>query len=108
MADGVRITVYGAEAIAEARAAILPGLVRIADAIVEDARASAPVLTGHYRDGVRTEVSGEQVSVVDDDPLAGFKEYGTHDTPAHATLTDAARQYGKYSGIQPKGHRRRR
>jgi hypothetical protein len=107
MAGGVRVTVFGAEAIREARASIMPDLEHVGEQIVADARASAPVRRGDYRDGVELEVSGDQVRVVDNDPAAGFKEYGTSDTPAHATLTDAARRYGKYSGVQPKGRRRR-
>lgn len=107
MATGVRITVYGAQAIAEAAKASLQGRTEIAEKIAEEARAAAPVLTGAYRDGIHAEVDGNNVRVVDDDEDAIYKEYGTSRTPAHATLTDAARKYGKYSGTQPRGRRRR-
>lgn len=74
----------------------------MAKEIAGEARAAAPVLTGDYRDGIGVESSGTSVSVVDDDPDAIYKEYGTVDTPAHAVLTDAARRRGRYSGWQPR------
>jgi hypothetical protein len=105
VADGVRITVYEAEAIAEALKLSTPVRAQIAEEIAQDARASAPVLTGKYRDGIHAEISGNDVRVVDDDEDALYKEYGTSTHAAHATLTDAARKYGKYSGMQPRGRR---
>lgn len=102
MAD-IRITVYADQAIREARHLSTPELVEVAEQIVGDARAAAPVDTGEYQTGMAVEVNGDTVRAVDNDPEAGFKEYGTSDTPAHATLTNAARRYGKYSGVQPKG-----
>lgn len=102
MAAGVRVTVYGAQAIAEARRLSTPRRAEIAHAIADTARSNAPVLHGDYRAGIGAEVSGDDVRVVDTDEDAVYKEFGTSDTPAHATLTDAARQYGKYSGWQPK------
>lgn len=104
MAD-IRITVFDAEAIAAARKLSTDGRAEIAEQIVAEARAAAPVLTGAYQTGMEVEVDGETVRAVDNDPDAGFKEYGTSDTPAHATLTNAARRFGKYSGIQPRGRR---
>lgn len=98
MAGGVRITIYGAQAIAEAAAASVKAREEIARQIAADARASAPVLTGEFRDGIHA----DGVSVVDDDPESIYKEYGVVDRPAHATLTDAARKYGKYTGMQPR------
>ncbi|MCM6778032.1 HK97 gp10 family phage protein [Nocardia sp. CDC159] len=74
----------------------------IAADIAAEARAAAPVLTGQYRDGIAVEASGDDVRVVDNDPDAVYKEYGTSDTPAHAALTDAARRRGRYSGWQPR------
>jgi hypothetical protein len=100
---GFRVTVYDAETAREARRISTEDRVKIAEQIARTAIGNAPVLTGEYRAGIGVEVSGDDVSVVDNDPEAGFKEYGTADTPAHATLTDAARQYGKYSGMQPRG-----
>ncbi len=69
--------------------------------MADDARAAAPVLTGKYRDGVGVTVSGTDVKLVDEDDLAIHKEYGTSDTPAHATLINAASAYGTYHGRRP-------
>lgn len=89
----------------------LPGLVRkqsvadrreIANQIAGDARSSAPWLTGAYSTGIGVEVDGDTVRVVDNDPDAIHKEYGTSDTPAHASVTNAAMAYGKYSGMKPR------
>lgn len=76
--------------------------IKVAQGIVDEARANAPVLLGNYRDGMRVEVSGNRVQVVDDDWRSFFKEYGTSNTPAHATLTNAAMNHGKYSGMRPR------
>lgn len=64
------------------------------------ARTTAPVVTGAYRDGigVRVNQGTGAVNLVDDDPLATIKEYGTVDTPAHMTLTNAVRRYGRLAG----------
>lgn len=102
MAGGVRIVVYEAQAQAEAYILSTEGRARIAEQVAANARASAPVLTGEFRDGIHPEVNGNDVRVVDDDEAAIHKEYGTHSTPAHATLTDAARQFGKYTGMTPR------
>lgn len=99
----VRITVYDAVVRREARRLSTPERVEVAENIVSDARAVAPVRTGEYQTGMQVEVDGDNVSAVDNDPESGWKEYGTADTPAHATLTNAARRYGKYTGVQPKG-----
>lgn len=64
------------------------------------ARAIAPVVFGAYRGGIGVRVnrgSGD-VEMVDDDPLAVIKEFGTVDTPAHMVLTNAARRYGRFVG----------
>ncbi|MEJ6019874.1 hypothetical protein [Corynebacterium sp. H113] len=74
----------------------------IAGKIAADARSSAPVVTGAYRGGIGVEEDGDTVMVVDNDPDAIHKEYGTSDTPAHAALTNAAMAYGKYSGMRPR------
>ncbi len=67
-----------------------------------EARSDAPVLTGAFRDGIGVEVDGLHVAIVDSDPDAIYKEYGTSDTPAHATLTNAASRFGRYSGWRPR------
>lgn len=102
MANGVRITIYARQVLAEARRLSTEPRARIAHQIATDARAAAPVVTGEYRDGIGAEVSGDEVRVVDNDDTSPYKEYGTSDTPPHATLTNAARAYGRYSGWQPR------
>lgn len=97
MAGGSRVTIYGDQARAEAFEASIKAREAIAQQIASEARAAAPVLTGEFRDGIHA----DGVRVVDDDETAVHKEYGTSDTPAHATLTDAARRHGKYTGMQP-------
>ena len=103
----VRVTVYAAQAAREAAAASLEGRRRIAEQAAADARATAPVRTGAYLAGIGVEVSGDEVRIVNNDPDAIHKEYGTSDTPAHATMTNAARRYGRYTGMQPGRGRRR-
>lgn len=100
---GARVTVFAAVAIAEARRISTPERVQIANEIAAEAKADAPVRSGAYRNGIEVQVEGERVSVVDMDPDAVYKEYGTSDTPAHASLTEAAMNHGRYSGWQPKG-----
>lgn len=100
---GVTITVYGAECVAEARELSTQDRAQIAQEIAAIARATAPVLTGRFQAGIGIQVDGNQVEVDDEDPTAGYKEYGTSHTPAHATLTSAASQFGRYSGVQPRG-----
>lgn len=99
----IRVTLFREELLRQARLLSTEQRVEIAEEIARDAIASAPVLTGEYRGGIGVEASGEDVAVVDIDPEAIYKEYGTSDTPAHAVLTDAARKRGKYSGMKPKG-----
>lgn len=100
MAD-VRITVFDAEAIRQAVELSTEDRVQIADEIADESRAAAHVDTGEYQSGIGVEVDGTRVAVVNSDETAGFKEYGTSDTAPQATMTNAARQHGKYSGIQP-------
>lgn len=95
--------VFARQAIAEAYRLSTPKRVQIAEEIVSEARAAAPVQTGEYRDGIHSEVDGDRVAAVDDDPESIYKEFGTSTTPAHAVLTDAARKHGRYSGWQPRG-----
>ncbi len=75
-----------------------PGRKKVAAAVVADARILAPVVTGAYRDGFAVSSSGDAVSVVNTDPTATYKEYGTVDTPAHGTMAAAASRHGKLLG----------
>jgi hypothetical protein len=99
----IRVTVFPTEAIRQAFEASTPRRRQIAAEIATEARANAPVRTGEYRDGIGVRNEGDRVFVEDTDPEAVWKEFGTSDTPAHAVLTDAARQHGRYTGWQPKG-----
>jgi hypothetical protein len=101
--EAFTITLYGPQLAAEVMEAATDGRIQVAEAIAAQARADAPVKTGEYRDGIGIQVQGDDVRVVDEDEDAGYKEYGTHNTPAHAVLTDTARQYGRYTGVQPRG-----
>lgn len=103
MAQGARVTVYVAQALAEARRLSLEPRAEIAHRAAGVARGTAPVRSGEYRSGVGVTVSGDQVAIVNDDPEAIYKEYGTGDTPAHMTMTNAARQFGRYSGMTGRG-----
>lgn len=103
----VRVTVFREIAEREARRISTPERIKIANEIAADAIATAPVVSGAYRNGAHVVAEGENVRVVDDDETAIHKEYGTGDTPAHAVLTDAARKHGKYTGMQPRASRRR-
>lgn len=93
----------------------LPSMVRketvdsrreIANEIAGEARSTAPRLTGAFSSGISVEVDGATVRVVNNDPDAIHKEYGTSRTPAHATMTSASMARGRYSGMRPRGGRR--
>lgn len=99
----VRYTQYDGQLIKELRRETKSDRMDVASRILNEARATAPVLEGDYRGGMHIESSGDEVSVVDSDPEAIYKEFGTSQTPAHASLTNAARRYGKYTGWQPRG-----
>lgn len=98
----VRYTQFDDQLLKEMQRETLPGRQRIAARILNEARATAPVLHGDYRGGMHVATSGDSVSVVDSDPDAIYKEYGTSDTPAHASITNAARRYGRYTGWSPR------
>lgn len=98
-----RVTVYTEQALREAYRLSTPKRVAVAHEAAGEARADAPVRSGEYRDGIGVKTEGERVFLVDEDPESIYKEYGTHDTPAHAVLTDAARRHGRYSGWQARG-----
>ncbi len=99
----VRVFVYSAQARQAAYEISTEKRAEIASEAAGIARGSAPVETGEYRGGIGVTVAGFEVSIVDEDPEASFKEYGTSDTPAHASVTDAARRFGRYTGVQPRG-----
>lgn len=94
----VRTQVYRSQAVQDAYESSTEDRAKIAHLAGDDARGTAPVLTGAYRSGISVMVSGSTVKLVDDDPDAIYKEYGTSSTPAHMTLTAAASRYGRYSG----------
>jgi hypothetical protein len=96
-----RVTVFTAQALAEARKLSRDGRVQIAEQAASVARGSSPVLTGTFRGGIGVETSGDSVSIVNTDEDAFYIEYGTSDTPAHATMTNAARRFGRYTGMSP-------
>ena len=98
-----RITIFHEQAIAEVVRESKPDRVTIANRAAADAESRAPVYRGHYRSGIGVEVSGDRVAIVDNDPDAFYKEYGTSDTSAHASVTRAASNYGRYSGMKPRG-----
>lgn len=100
---GARVTIYNMQAIREAYRASTPGRVEVAHQAAAVAGTTAPVDTGEFQQGVGVEVDGDHVQIVNTDPEAGYKEYGTVDTPAHSTMTDAARQFGRYTGVTPRG-----
>lgn len=100
-----RVTVYHDKARMQARRISVPKRQHIAEQIAADARSLAPRLTSEYAESFSVETSGTQVRVVSNDDTAIHKEYGTSDTPAHASLTNAAARYGRYSGTRPRGRR---
>lgn len=96
-----RVTVYGDQAIREALEISTPERVEIAKEIAAEAEATEVVLTGRLKTSYGIEVAGDTVRAVNDDPTAGWKVFGTSDTPPHPGFVDAARKRGKYSGMQP-------
>lgn len=99
-----KVTVFDDVARQEARQIARPDLVSIAGKIAGDASGFAPRRTGRYAGSFSVETSNG-VRVVSSDNTAIHKEYGTSDTPAHASLTEAAMRYGKYKGTRPRGGR---
>lgn len=97
-----RITIFDEVARRQAREISQERRVEIGGQIASDASSFAPRLTGEYASSFAVEESGTQVQVVSNDDTAIHKEYGTSDTPAHASLTEAAMRYGKYSGTRPR------
>ena len=58
--------------------------------IEDEAKATAPVLTGAYRDSLATRVVGLDGIVYSDIEYAPYLEFGTSDTPTFATLRRAS------------------
>lgn len=100
--SGARITVFGAQAVQEALRLSTPARVLIAEAIVSEASATAPVLTGSYSTEFEVEVQGDSVRAVNNDEAADHITFGTSDTPPHPGFIDAARKHGRYSGWQTR------
>jgi len=92
-----RLQIFEAAVYSQAKRGSLPGRREMAEEAADEARRLAPVVSGAYRDGVAVEEEGDNVFLVDNDPLAYIKEYGTVDTPAHAILTDASRKLARYN-----------
>ncbi|MGW5387204.1 HK97 gp10 family phage protein [Nocardia sp. NPDC003963] len=92
-----RLEIFEGQTYRGARSGSTPERIRMAHEAAAKARQIAPVVSGAYRDGVDVEVDGDKVFLVDNDPLAFIKEFGTVDTPAHAILTDAARTLARYN-----------
>jgi hypothetical protein len=98
-----RVRIFRAQAEREAREASTPARKEIGLDIAAEFRSTAPRRSGAFATAARVEVDGARVFVIDDDPLAFYKEYGTSKSRGAAALTNAARKFGKYSGFQPRG-----
>jgi len=73
---------------------------KIAESQADEARRTAPVDTGAYRDSIRVEEDTSpdgraRAFVVADDPKATALEFGTSDTPRFRTLGRAANVRGE-------------
>jgi len=66
------------------------GVVLLTGKIEAEAKATAPVLTGAYRNSLTTRVAGIDGIVYSDLDYAPFLEFGTSDTPTFATLRRAS------------------
>lgn len=99
---GARVTVFAAIAIAEAKRISAPKRVEIAEQMVDMAKSDAAVETGQWQESYHVEVNGDQVLAVNDRDDAVYIGFGTSDTPAHDELINAGRQFGTYSGWQPR------
>ena len=92
---GARVTVYPGIAAALAKAAADPRCVEIAAQAAGIAQATAPRDTGAFAGSIGS--SGRTYFA--NDEAAGYIELGTSDTPAHLTLINAGRGFGRYVGI---------
>ena len=89
-----RPTRNGVEKVAQSEE-VRRALRKIAEAQAEEARRTAPVDTGAYRDSIHVEEDTSpdgraRVFVIADDPKAAFIEYGSQTTPRFRTLGRAA------------------
>lgn len=98
-----RVTVFPAQAIAEALRISTPKRVEIAHKMVGIAQPQAAVETGLFKSSYGVEQSGDRVAAVNNDPDAVYIVFGTEDTPPHDELIEAGKQFGKYSGWQSRG-----
>ncbi len=94
-----RPTRNGVEKVAQSEE-IRRALRKIAEAQADEARRTAPVDTGAYRDSIHVEEDTSpdgraRVFVIADDPKAVFIEYGSQDTPRFRTLGRAANVKGE-------------
>lgn len=97
------IEIYDDQVIRDVWAGTAEDRAQIAQQAAGIARGNAVVRTGRYRGGIGAEVDGDDVAVVDNDEASFYKELGTSDTPAHAAVIQAASQFGRYDGLQPRG-----
>lgn len=97
-----RVAIYREQLRAEALRLSTPGRTEIAEKILNRFDATVPNRTGEFQRGASVLVEGSRVYVEDDDPEAFWKEYGTSQRRALATLTSAAREFGRYRGFQPR------
>ncbi|MEU1432131.1 HK97 gp10 family phage protein [Nocardia sp. NPDC005746] len=93
----VRLTIFAAQVRSEAKKASLPDREAMAYEVALKAIDLAPVVSGAYQGGIDVVVDGDDVFVVDNDPIAFMKEFGTVDTPAHLILSEAAQELAKYN-----------
>lgn len=98
-----RVTVYAAQAIAEARRISTPKRVQIAHQMVAMAQADAAVQSGAWQAAYHVEVNGDEVLAVNDREAAVYIGFGTEDTPPHEELIQAGMSFGRYSGWQARG-----
>lgn len=96
----IRVTVYAAQAAAEAVRQSTPARRQVAEAMVAIAQPQAAVETGLFKSSYSVEQNGDQVFAVNNDPDAKYIAYGTSDTPPHDELINAGRQFGTYTGWQ--------
>ncbi|NIL77605.1 HK97 gp10 family phage protein [Rhodococcus sp. B10] len=98
-----RVRVFRRQSEREAREASTPKREEIAIQIAQEFRGTAPRRSGQFANNSHVVVEGDRVFAVNDDPLGFYKEYGTSKSRGAASLTNAARKHGKYTGFQPRG-----
>lgn len=92
-----RLTIYDAQVYAAVDKSTLPSRIDMAYEVALEAIDIAPVVSGAYRDGIDVVTEGTDVFIVDDDPIAFMKEFGTVDTEPIGLLTEAAQVLAKYN-----------